>query len=187
MILTYGLFVLMISAFVVTGLDANVFAEEIIIQKNPSSKDTNRSVSMIKTQTVSSDGSVWIFLTATEPAEKERMTVNIRFTDKDGAEVNNINYDIMAIQNGQVVLEDLMVNQQMGIGDHRTHALLSDDKVSIKITLQGIGTDPPFTGPHGELSQIEEIPEFGAISVMILAVTIISIIAISTKSRLVMP
>ena len=187
MILTYGLFVLMISAFVVTGLDADVFAEEIIIQKNPSSKDTNRSGSMIKTQTVSSDGSIWIFLAATEPAEKERMTVNIRFTDKDGAEVHNINYDIMATQNGQVVLEDLMVNQQMGIGDHRTHALLSDDKVSIKITLQGIGTDPPFAGPHGELSQIEEVPEFGVMSIMILTVTIINIIGISAKSRLMMP
>ncbi len=186
MILTYGLSVLMISAFVVTGLDANVFAEEIIIQKNPSSKDTDRSGSMIKTQTVSSDGSIWIFLAATEPVEKERMTVNIRFTDKDGGEVNDINYDIIATQNGQVVLEDFMVNQQMGIGDHRTHALLSDDKVSIKITLQGIGADPPFTGPHGEPSQIEEIPEFGIMSVMILTVAIISIIGISAKSRLMM-
>ena len=165
-------------------LDADAFAEEIIIQKNPSTVDTNRSGSMIKTQTVSSDGSIWIFLAATEPSEKERMTVNIRFTDKDGKQVNNINYDIMATQNGQIVLEDLMVNQQMGIGDHRTQALPSDDKVSIKITLQGIGTDPPFTGPHGELSQTEEIPEFGAIAMMILTVSIISIIGISAKSRL---
>lgn len=46
--------------------------------------DTNHSDSMIKTHTVSSDGSIWIFLAATEPAEKERITVNIRFTDKDG-------------------------------------------------------------------------------------------------------
>ena len=187
MILTYGLFVLMISAFVVIGLDSDAFAEEIVIQKNPSSEDTNRSGSMVKTQTVSSDGSIWIFLAATEPAEKERMTINIRFTDKDGAEVNDINYDIMATQNGQVVLEDLMVNQQMGIGDHRTQTLLSDDKVSIRITLQGVGTEPPFTGPHGELSPIEEVPEFGVISIMILTVAIISIIGISAKSRLTMP
>ena len=168
------------------GLDANVFAEEIVIQKNPPNMDTNRSGSMIKTQTVSSDGSIWIFLAATEPTEKERMTINIRFTDKDGKQVNDINYDIMATQNDRIVLEDLMVNQQIGIGDHRTQELLSDDKVNIKITLQGIGTDPPFTGPHGELSQTEEIPEFGAISIMILTVAIISIIGISAKSKLMM-
>lgn len=108
----------------------------------------------------------------------------MRFTDKDGKQINDINYDIMAAQDGQVVLEDTMVNQQMGIGDHRTQALLSDDNLNIKITLQGIGTSPPFTGPHGEPSQIEEVPEFGIISIMILTVAIMSVIGISAKSRL---
>ena len=158
MILTYGLFVLIISTFVITGFDANVFAEEIIIQKNSSSGDANRPEPMIKTQTVSSDGSIWIFLTTTEPAEKKRMTLNVGFTDEDGKQAYNINYDIMATQNGKVVLEDLLVNHQIGIGDHRTQMLLSDDDVHIKITLQGIGADPPFTGPHGEFIQIEEVP-----------------------------
>ena len=111
----------------------------------------------------------------------------MRFTDKDGGEAYDINYDIIATQNGRIVLEDLMVNQQMGIGDHRTQVLPSDDSVSIKITFQGIGTDSPFTGPHGELSPIEEIPEFGAISIMVLTVAIISIIGISAKSKLMMP
>ena len=67
----------------------------------------------------------------------------------------------MILTHGYVVLKDTMVNQQIGIGDHWTQALLSNDKVNIKITLQGIGTNSPFTRPHGELSQIEDIPEFG--------------------------
>lgn len=75
MILTYGLLVLSISSFTVIGFGTNVFAEDIVIQKNPLGIDANRSGSMIKTQTVSSDGSVWIFLTATEPAEKKQMTI----------------------------------------------------------------------------------------------------------------
>lgn len=183
LILKYSFVALITFVVFMVGISAHAFAEEIVIQK-PLRTDDNPFGSMIRTQTVSDDGSIWIFLTATEPAEKEQMTINVRFTDKDGGEVYNINYDIIATQNGQVVLEDLMVNQQIGIGDHRTKVLSSDDSVHIKITLQGIGTDPPFTGPHGELSPIEEIPEFGMIPIIILTVAIISIIGISTKSRL---
>ena len=127
------------------GSSTGVFAEEIIIQKPLVKTDDSPIGSMIRTQTVSDDGSIWIFLAATEPAEREQMTINMRFTDKDGKQVNDINYDILATQDGRIVLEDLMVNQQIGIGDHRTQALLSDNDVNIRITLQGIGADPPFT------------------------------------------
>lgn len=72
---------------------------------------------MTTTQTVSNDGSIWIFITTTEPTEKEQMTINMRFTDKNGGQVYDINYDIIDTQNDKVVLEDVMVNQQTGIGD----------------------------------------------------------------------
>ena len=186
MILRYSFVVLITSVIFMVGLSTSAFAEEIVIQKSLLKTDGNSFDSMVKMQTVSEDGSVWIFLTATEPAEKERMTINMRFTDKEGKQIYDINYDIIATQNGQIVLEDIMVNQQMGIGDHRTQTLLSDDNVNIRITLQGIGTDPPFTGPHGEFMQIEEVPEFGMISIMILTVAIIGIIGISAKSRMMM-
>lgn len=110
MILTYGLFAL-ISAFIIIGFSTDVFAEEIVIQKPLVRADDSPIGSMIRTQTVSDDGSIWIFLTATEPKEKERIIINMRFTDKDGGEVYDINYDIIATQNGRIVLEDLMVNQ----------------------------------------------------------------------------
>ena len=183
LILKNSFVVLITSIIFMAGFSTYVFAEEIVIQKSSLSTNDHHFSSMIRTQTVSDDGSIWIFITTTEPAEKEQMIINMRFTDKDGGQVYDINYDIIATQNGKVVLEDVMVNQQMGIADHRTQALLSDDNVNLRITLQGIGTDSPFTGPQGETDSVKEVPEFGMISIMILTVAILSIIGISAKSR----
>ena len=44
-----------------------VFAEEIGIQKSTLNTDINSIGSMIRTQTVSENNSVWIFITTTEP------------------------------------------------------------------------------------------------------------------------
>lgn len=186
MILKYGFLVLIASITIITGFNTNAFAEGVITQKPELSLGSNHLGTMIKTQTVSSDGSIWIFLTATEPVEGEHMTINVRFTDENGKQVHHINYDIIATQDGHDVLSKTMVHQHAGIGDHLTQALPSNDNVNIKITLQGIGINPPFTGPQGESIQINVIPEFGVISVMILTVAIIGIIGISAKSKLMM-
>ena len=176
--------VLLIALFTITSFDTSAFAEELIIQNPELSLGSNHLGSMIKTQAVSSDGSVWIFTTYTNPVEREHMTVNVRFTDKNGQEITNVNYDILVSQNDQVVLDETMVNHQIGIGDHLTKVLSSNDNVSIKITLQGIGTVAPFTGPQGESIQVNVVPEFGTIVMMILVVSIISVIGISAKSKL---
>ncbi|RNJ80421.1 MAG: PEFG-CTERM sorting domain-containing protein [Nitrosopumilus sp. B06] len=42
-----------------------------------------------------------------------------------------------------------------------------------------------FTGPIGTMTQKQVVPEFGSIAMMILAVSIISIVAITAKSRIV--
>jgi predicted secreted protein with PEFG-CTERM motif len=176
--------VLLVALFIIASFDTFAFAEELVIQSPKLSLGANHLGSMIKTQTVSSDGSVWIFVAYTAPVAGEHMTVNVRFTDRNGQQIYNVNYDIMVTQNNQVVLDKKMVNQQIGIGDHLTQALPSDDGVSIKITLQGIGTESPFTGPQGETIQVNVVPEFGVVPMMILTIAIISIIGISAKSKL---
>ncbi|MDH5418460.1 MAG: PEFG-CTERM sorting domain-containing protein [Nitrosopumilus sp.] len=178
--------VLLVTLFTITSFDIDAFAEKLTIQSPELSLGSNHLGSMIKTQTVSSDGSVWIFVAYTNPVEREHMTVNVRFTDKNGQEITNVNYDIMVSQNDQVILDETMVNHQIGIRDHLTQELPSSDNVIIKITLQGIGTVAPFTGPQGETIQVNVVPEFGTIVMMILAVSIISIIGISAKSKLMM-
>ncbi|MCV0399026.1 MAG: PEFG-CTERM sorting domain-containing protein [Nitrosarchaeum sp.] len=182
--LTRGFLVLTVSALFMMSFGSYVFAQEVTIQKPPLSLGGNHFGSMIKTQTVSSDGSIWIFLTTTEPVEREHMTINVRFTDENGKQVNGINYDIIATQNEQIILSETMVHQRIGIGDHLTQALPSDDAVNVKITLQGIGTNPPFTGPQGESIQIIAVPEFGTVAMIILGISILSIVMISKKGTL---
>lgn len=182
--LTHGFLVLAVSALFMIGFGSSVFAQEVTIQKPPLSIGSNHFGSIIKTQTVSSDGSIWTFLAATEPVERERMTINVRFTDENGKQVNGINYDIIATQNDQVILSEKMVHQRNGIGDHLTQELASGDAVNIDITLQGIGTNPPFTGPQGESIKIIEVPEFGTIATIILGMSILSIVVISKRTIL---
>ena len=74
----------------------------------------------------------------------------------------------------------------MGKGVHTTAALSSSDPVDITITFQGYGVDDPKTGPIGEeVVFTNVVPEFGTIAMMILAVAIISIVAVTAKSRVV--
>lgn len=181
--LTRSFFVLIFSALFIISFSSYVFAQEVTIQKSPLSIGSNHFGSIIKTQTVSSDGSIWTFLTATEPVERERMSINVRFTDKNGAEVYGINYDIIATQNDQVILSEKMVHQRAGIGSHLTQELPTDDSVDVKITLQGIGTNPPFTGPNDEQIPVIEVPEFGLIATLILGISIFSTVLI-TKNKL---
>lgn len=181
---TTRFFVLALSALFMISFSSYAFAEEVTIQKSPFSMGSSHVGSMIKTQTVSSDGSIWTFLTVTEPVEREHMSINLRFTDENGAEVYGINYDITATQNDQVILSEKMVHQRVGIGNHLTEALPSDDAVKIKITLQGIGANPPFTGPYDEQIPIIEVPEFGVIATIILGISISSIVLISRKNKL---
>lgn len=181
--LIHGFSIVIVSLFVLSSFSVNVFAQEIIIP-SPFSLGANHLGSMIKMETVSDDGSTWILVTSTEPVEREHMTINVRFTDKNGLELTDVNYDILVTQNDQVILDKTMINQQIGIGDHLTEALLSNENVNIKITLQGTGTNIPLTGPHGESLEVNVVPEFGTIAMMVLVVSIVSIVAISAKSRL---
>lgn len=179
----YGFSIVMASLFILSSFSVNVFAQEVEI-KSPLSLGANHLGSMIKMETVSDDGSTWILITSTEPVEREHMTINVRFTDENGQELIDVNYDIIVTQNNQVVLDETMINQQVGIRDHLTAALPSNENVNIKITLQGTGTNIPLTGPRGESLEVIVVPEFGTIAMMILVVSIMSVLVISAKSRI---
>jgi predicted secreted protein with PEFG-CTERM motif len=127
-----------------------------------------------------SDGtavSIW----TSAPTAGERMEISIEFADAEHA-----NHDILVTQNGEVVLDDTGVHHHEGKGVHETAPLSTDDPVEITVTFQGYGVDAPFTGPIGEQVVFSNVvPEFGTIAVMILGVAIISIIAVTAKSRVI--
>lgn len=124
-----------------------------------------------------SDGTK-VGIMASEPAANEIMTIDVKFYDSE-----HTNYDIMVTQNGETVLEDLAAHEHEGHGTHTTAPLNSDDPVEVTITFQGFGVSDPKTGPVGEVVTFTNIvPEFGVMAMLILAVAIVSIIAI-TASR----
>ena len=107
-----------------------------------------------------------------------------------GEGVEHINYNILATQNGEVVLEANDVHDHDGINDHMTAPLpaaTSDDTpVEVEVIFNGYGLpDGEKTGPIGQVTTMQVVPEFGTIAMMILAVAIISIVAVTAKSRVV--
>ena len=121
--------------------------------------------------------SIW----TSTPTAGEMMEISIEFDD-----AKHVNHDIMVTQNGDEVLHDEGAHHHDGKGVHTTAALSSSDPVDITITFQGYGVDDPKTGPIGEEVVFSNVvPEFGTIAMMILAVAIISIVAVTAKSRVV--
>ncbi|QLH05634.1 PEFG-CTERM domain-containing protein [Nitrosopumilus oxyclinae] len=127
-----------------------------------------------------SDGtkvSIW----TTAPTKGEMMEISVQF---EGAE--HVNHDMKVTQNGNTVLDDKAAHHHDGKGVHTTKALSTSDPVNVTITFQGYGVNDPKTGPIGEQVVFSNVvPEFGTIAMMILAVAIISIVAVTAKSRVV--
>jgi predicted secreted protein with PEFG-CTERM motif len=119
----------------------------------------------------------------------ESLSIDVTFTMMDGDDVEHVNYDIKATQNGEVVLDEMGVHDHDGVMNHMTAPLpeaASDDApVEVEVMFNGFGIDEPFTGPIGEVATTQVVPEFGAVAMMILAVAIISIVAVTAKSRVI--
>ncbi|MDH5658046.1 MAG: PEFG-CTERM sorting domain-containing protein [Nitrosopumilus sp.] len=127
-----------------------------------------------------SDGtkvSVW----TSTPTAGEAMDISIEF---EGAE--HVNHDMAVTQNGKEVLNDKGAHHHDGTGMHKTAPLSSSDPVNITVTFQGYGVNDPKTGPIGEKVVFSNVvPEFGTIAMMVLAAAIISIVAVTAKSRVI--
>ena len=127
-----------------------------------------------------SDGTKVSIWTST-PTKGEMMEINVEFDDAE-----HVNHDLKVTQNGNTVLDDTGAHHHDGKGVHTTKALSTSDPVDITITFQGYGVDDPKTGPIGEKVVFSNVvPEFGTIAMMVLAVAIISIVAVTAKSRVI--
>ncbi len=118
----------------------------------------------------------------------ESLSIDVTFTMM-GEGVEHVNYDIKATQNGEVVLDEMGVHDHDGVMNHMTATLpaaASDDApVEIDVMFNGFGIDEPFTGPIGQVETAQVVPEFGTVAMMILVVAIISIVAVTAKTRVI--
>ena len=120
---------------------------------------------------------------AGEPLE---ITVTIGESDGTTQDVH-ANFNIIATQGDEVVLDET-VHSMSGMEMLTTSALpldASDEMpVNVNVEFLGFGTNEPFTGTP-ETGDIQVVPEFGTIAMMVLGVAIVSIIALSAKSRVI--
>ena len=103
--------------------------------------------------------------------------------------VLHINYDLTATQNGEVVFEETGLHSMDLIATHQIDAVGSDENpIDVEVVSLGIGApgnEDDWTGPVGQVTTAQVVPEFGTIAMMVLAVAIISIVAVTAKSRVV--
>ncbi len=129
-----------------------------------------------------------ISIEAEPAAAGETTDVTVTIT-MDGSSTEHVNYDVIATQGSDTVLDEKGVHDHDGVMTHTTSALPVDASstmpVNVIVTFNGFGIDPPFTGPIGEGNTMQVVPEFGTIAMMVLGVGIVSIIALSAKSRVI--
>jgi predicted secreted protein with PEFG-CTERM motif len=104
--------------------------------------------------------------------------------DLDFSELH-VNYEITATQNGETILQETS-HAMDHTTSHMVSAVGSDDSpIDIVIaSLPGEGA-ADWNGPTGTVAESQVVPEFGTIAMMILVVAIISIVAVTAKSRII--
>jgi len=125
-----------------------------------------------------------LMVTITDSATDDGVQVDLEFN------VIHVNYEITATQNGEIVLQETAHAHTDMMGSHMIPVAASDDNpVDIEIVSLGIGLpdeEADWTGPIGETVATKQVvPEFGTIAMMILGISIISIIAVTAKIRVI--
>jgi predicted secreted protein with PEFG-CTERM motif len=145
--------------------------------------------SMTMEQAMSSDGSEMVVIDTTPaaPTSGQPLMISLNFTDASGNHIKHQNYNITVTQDGKIIFSNATGHTHTGLDTQTTGALASADPVNVQVTLNGVGlpgTDPStWTGPKGDMISFNVVPEFGSIAPIILAIAVISIVALTAKTR----
>ena len=142
--------------------------------------------SEIYTTATSSDGSILVKIGSAKPTTNEELSLEVEFEDTDGNPIEHVNYDIIAIQDGAEVLNEAGKHTMSGMDEITTDALISDSPVDVQVTILGLGPEgeeAEWTGPMGDIIKVQVVPEFGPVTMIILAAAIVSIVTVSAKSK----
>jgi len=120
----------------------------------------------------------------------EPLEITVTIGDSDGTTQDvHANFNIIATQGSEVLLDKKSVHSMSGMEMLTTSALpldASDETpVNVNVEFLGFGVGDDLTGTP-ETGDIQVVPEFGTIAMMILGVSIVSIIALSAKSRVIL-
>lgn len=149
--------------------------------------DADAAMKMPDVHLVSADGSVHVHIDAETPEAGSMGHLNLAFKDMDHNAYEHVNFDIMVMQDGETVYEEMGAHVHDGMLEVQTSELSSDSALDVQVVLLGMGLpgeEDNWTGPIGETFNAQVVPEFGTIAAMILAVAIISIVAFSARSKL---
>jgi len=124
-----------------------------------------------------------LMVTITDSATDDGVQVDLEFNQK------HVNYDITATQDGNVVWQETEQHAHDDMmGSHMIPVAASDDNpIDIEIVSLGIGLPgEDWTGPIDEVVASKHIvPEFGTIAMMVLGISLVSIIALTAKSKVI--
>jgi predicted secreted protein with PEFG-CTERM motif len=140
------------------------------------------------TTVMSQDGSVTIHIDSDEPVEGAEALVSVEFVDADGNPIEHVNFEITATQDGNEVLAETAQHAHSGVTEFTTSELGSDGPLDVQVTILGIGLpddETNWTGPKGEAVSAQVVPEFGPLAMIILAVAIVSIVAVTARSKVI--
>ncbi|MFZ8937591.1 MAG: hypothetical protein ACO2Y5_04975 [Nitrosopumilaceae archaeon] len=137
-------------------------------------------------QGITEDGNMMVQIISSSPRINESMEINLTFFDKDNRILTNVNYGVIITQQDQIILENNNLFSEKGLSTMNTRPLNSDEPVSIIISINGIGVpeEPEsWIGSKGEIVIFTVVPEFGEMTIILLAITIAGIIVVSTKNK----
>ena len=132
-------------------------------------------------QVQQTETTIGLIATVTDTFENGVTTLDIKFNK------NYVNYEIDVTQNGDRLLKETSHAMGTTATYKVTVAGSVENPIDVKITSLGIGLpgqEDKWTGPTGLITTVQVVPEFGTIAMMILVVAIVSVVAITSKSRL---
>jgi predicted secreted protein with PEFG-CTERM motif len=140
-------------------------------------------VVIVQAEGAGDGGGKELMVTITDSATDGGVQVDLKFNQM------HVNYDITATQDGDVVWQETEQHAHENMmGSHMIPITASEDNpIDIEIVSLGIGLPgEEMTGPIGEIVASKHIiPEFGTIAMMVLGVSIVSIIALTAKSKVI--
>jgi len=89
------------------------------------------------------------------------LLIEVEFRDDDKKIVDHVNYDIIATQDGNIILSDFGSHRHPGMHPIHETTVLSESPLEIQVTLQGLGHGDDISEPKGIVTTMTVNPELG--------------------------